>query len=135
VETFSRSMGASFGVAIFGAILNNRLAYHLPRLLPKGSVLGVDPQTLTASPEGIRRLAGPVHHAVVEALSRSIHVTFLCAVPLLVVAFGVTWLLRETPLRETAHLTVPLEADLGTEAAQIETVGAGPALLAEMAER
>src|SRR5207237_6546955 len=67
VETFSRSMGSSFGVAVFGAILNNRLAYHLPRLLPKGSVLGVDPQTLTASPEGIRRLPGPVHHAVVEA--------------------------------------------------------------------
>src|SRR5207237_7270136 len=67
VETFSRSMGATFGVAIYGAILNNRLAYNLPRLLPKGSVLGVDPQTLTASPEGIRRLPGPVHHAVVEA--------------------------------------------------------------------
>src|SRR4029077_5881243 len=28
VETFSRSMGASFGVAVYGAILNNRLAYN-----------------------------------------------------------------------------------------------------------
>lgn len=109
VETFSRSMGASFGVAIFGAILNNRLAYHLPRLLPKGSVLGIDPKTLTASPAAIRRLPGPVQHAVIEALARSIHVTFLWALPLLLVAFGVTFLLKENPLRETAHIGLAVE--------------------------
>jgi hypothetical protein len=102
-------MGASFGVAVFGAILNNRLAYHLPRLLPKGSAVGLDTKTLTASPAAIHRLPPAVEHGVVEALARSIHVTFLCAVPLLVIAFAVTWLLRETPLRETAHLTVPVE--------------------------
>src|SRR5207249_3227196 len=80
VETFSRSMGATFGVAVYGAILNNRLAFYLPRLLPSGASLGVDPKTLTASPEVIRHLPGPVHHAVVESLAKSIHVTFLAAV-------------------------------------------------------
>ena len=131
VETFSRSMGATFGVAAFGAILNNRLAYHLPRLLPPGTSTRLDVRTLTASPAAIRRLPGPVHHAVIEALARSIHVTFLFSLPLLVLAFGVTFLLREKPLRETAFLTVPLDVELGPEAAQSETVGAGAVLLAD----
>jgi hypothetical protein len=130
VETFSRSMGATFGVAAFGAILNNRLAYHLPRLLPRGTSTRLDVRTLTASPAAIRRLPGPVHHAVIEALARSIHVTFLFSLPLLVLAFGVTFLLREKPLRETAFLTVPLDVELGPEAAESETVGAGAVLLA-----
>lgn len=124
VETFSRSMGASFGVAVFGAIINNRLAYHLPLLLPPGQHLGVDQQTLTASPEVIRHLPEPVQQAVVEALARSIHVAFLWALPLLVVAFFVSFLLRETPLRETAHLTVP--ADTLGMTAESEAVAAGP---------
>lgn len=107
VETFARSMRASFGVAVFGAILNNRLAYHLPRLLPPDQLFGIDPRRLTASPQVIRQLPAPVQDGVLEALARSIHVAFLAALPLLVVAFLVTFLLREIPLRQTAHLTVP----------------------------
>jgi hypothetical protein len=104
-------MGSSFGVAVFGAILNNRLAYHLPRLLPAGATLGLDQRSLVSSPAAIRRLPPAVHDGVIEALSRSIHVTFLWAIPLLAVAFFVTFLLKETPLRTTAHLTVSSAAD------------------------
>jgi EmrB/QacA subfamily drug resistance transporter len=104
-ESFSRSMGGAFGVAIFGAILTNRLAFNLSRLLPKGVNLhGIDPNSLTASPAAIRALPAPARIAVIEALARSIHVVFLFAVPLAVLAFGVTWLLKENPLRETAHI-------------------------------
>jgi hypothetical protein len=106
VETFSRSMGSSFGVAVFGAILNNRLAYHLPRLLPAGAALGIDQRSLVSSPAAIRRLPPHAREAVIHALARSIHVTFLWAIPLVTIAFFVTFLLKETPLRDTAHLTV-----------------------------
>jgi EmrB/QacA subfamily drug resistance transporter len=109
VETFSRSMGASFGVAVYGAILNNRLAYHLPRLLPPGTKLGVDARTLTASPAGIKKLPPDLHHAVIVAMARSIHVCFLVGLPVIAIGWLVTWLLKETPLRETAHLTLPLD--------------------------
>ena len=111
VETFSRSMGSSFGVAVFGAILNNRLAYHLPRLLPAGATLGIDQRSLVSSPAAIRRLPPALHDGVIQALSRSIHVTFLWAIPLVAIAFFVTFLLKETPLRTTAHLTVSSAAD------------------------
>jgi hypothetical protein len=42
-------------------------------------------------------------------------------------------LLREVPLRETAHLTVPVD-ELGVEAAESEAVGAASVILAEAAE-
>jgi hypothetical protein len=106
-ESFSRSMGGAFGVAIFGAILTNRLTYNLSRLLPRGTnVHGLDPNSLAASPAAIRALPGPARVAVIEALARSIHVVFLVAVPLAVIAFGITWLLKESPLRETAHIGI-----------------------------
>ncbi len=133
VETFSRSMGASFGVAMYGAILNNRLSYYLPRLVPAGASGKLDAQTLTASPTAIRRLPPPIQHGVIDALAKSIHVVFLFGVPLLVVAFFITWLLPEVPLRETAHLTVPVD-EAGVEAAESEAVGAAAVVLAEVTE-
>ncbi|HEX2850526.1 MAG TPA: MDR family MFS transporter [Acidimicrobiales bacterium] len=131
VESFSRSMGSSFGVAVFGAILNNRLAFWLPRLLPEAAGHNVDTGALTGSPQAIRALPPQTQDAVIQSLARSIHTTFLWAVPLILVAFLVTFLLKETPLRETAHITVPLDAELGVEAAETEAVGAGPSLVAD----
>ena len=134
VETFSRSMGASFGVAMYGAILNNRLAFYLPKLVPAGAAGKLNAQTLTASPAAIRQLPAATQHGVLESLARSIHVVFLFGVPLMVVAFFVTFLLKETPLRETAHLTVPVD-EAGVEAAESETVGAAGVILADVADR
>jgi len=133
VETFSRSMGASFGVAMYGAILNNRLAFNLPKLVPASAAGKLNAQTLTASPTAIKALPGPVQHGVLLSLARSIHVVFLFGVPLMVLAFFVTFLLKETPLRETAHLTVPVD-EAGVEAAESEPVGAAAVVLAEVSE-
>ncbi len=111
-ETFTRSMGGAFGVAVFGAVLTNRLSHNLALLLPRGTDLhGVNPNSLAASPAAIRALPAGIRSAVIEALARSIHVVFLLAVPLALAAFVVTWFLRENPLRETAH--IGLEAVAG----------------------
>jgi EmrB/QacA subfamily drug resistance transporter len=131
VETFSRSMGGAFGVAAYGAILNNRLTYHLGQLLPPGASLGGTPKAIVNSPASIRALAPPVRAAVIEALARSIHVAFLAAVPMVAVAFGITFLLKERPLRETVH--VGMEAmgeDILVGMAQIEPDSA-PELVVE----
>jgi EmrB/QacA subfamily drug resistance transporter len=104
-ETFSRSMGGAFGVAVFGAILNNRLIHNLQQLLPAGATGGaLDVAKVTGSPAAIQQLPPDVHDAVIQALANAIHVVFLAAVPLALVAFGVTWLLPEKPLRKTAHI-------------------------------
>jgi len=131
VEVFARSMGSSFGVAVYGAILNNRLAHYLPKLVPASISGNLDIKTLTASPAAIRKLPAEVEHGVLEALSKSIHVVFLFGVPFIVLAFFITLLLKETPLRETAHLTV---GDLPVEAAEGESLGGAAVALAEAAE-
>jgi len=102
---FFRSMGGSFGVAIFGAIFTNRLAYHLPRLLPANLPgAGVDANALQGSPGQIRALPAAVQEAVVEAVARSLHVVFLSAIPVIAIGFLVVLLLTERPLRESAHI-------------------------------
>jgi EmrB/QacA subfamily drug resistance transporter len=99
--SFFRSMGGTFGVAVFGAILSNRLGHYLPRLVPGAGP--VDLGEMQASPESIRALPPGVRDGVIEAFSRSIHVVFLWAIPVAVAAFLLVLLLREIPLRDTVH--------------------------------
>jgi hypothetical protein len=103
-EQFVRSMGGVFGVAAFGAILNNRLAYNLPRLLPAAAASKINFTQVIGSPEQIKKLPAVIQHGVIQALANGIHVLFLLAVPLVLAAFCVTFLLKEIPLRETAHI-------------------------------
>ena len=99
-----RSLGSAFGVAIFGSILSNRLATELPRRVPADALQSISAGELTASPERLKALPQVVHAGVVEAFAASLHTVFLWAAPLAIAAFALTWLLRETPLRETAHV-------------------------------
>jgi EmrB/QacA subfamily drug resistance transporter len=109
-----RSLGGAFGVSIFGAILSNRLAYNLPRLVPGFSSGGFDIDVLKGSPAQIRALPPPIRDGVVEAFARSIHVVFLWILPLVGIAFLITLFLREIPLRDSAHVgSHPVGEDLG----------------------
>ncbi len=98
-STFFRSIGGSFGSAVFGAIFANllagRLATHLKGLaIPKGLGASINPAQLA-------HLAPKVHSGVVAAYSSTIQTLFLIAVPVAVVAFGLTFLLPEIRLRRT----------------------------------
>jgi EmrB/QacA subfamily drug resistance transporter len=132
-ETFTRSMGGAFGVAIYGAIFNNRLAFNLAQLLPGGTG-SVDADRLQGSPQAIRALPPAIREPVLLALARSIHVVFFFAVPLAIAAFLVTWLLPEKELRETAHIgAVGVGDELLTEFGQIDPEAA-PELVVEAGE-
>jgi EmrB/QacA subfamily drug resistance transporter len=86
--SFSRAVGGSVGVALFGALFSSRIA----ELLGKSAKLDV-------TPEMIRNLPHAQQVVTAEAFSDAITRVFLFAVPLLVVAFVLTWFLQETPLR------------------------------------
>lgn len=101
---FFRSMGGAFGVAIFGSVLSNRLDYYFGRLLPREALGGVSTASFTASPERIHALPPDIHSAVIESFANSLEVVFLVAIPIAVVAFGLSWALEELPLREHAHM-------------------------------
>ena len=106
---FFRSMGGAFGVAIFGSILSNRLDYWLPRLVPAEALQGTDSAALTASPEVVQALPPAVLDGVTQAFANSLETVFLAAVPVALLAFAVSWLLREIPLRGGYELEPPRE--------------------------
>jgi len=107
--TFFRSMGGLFGVAVFGAILNTRMAEELPRLVPAAALAeaGGRASQLLSSPAQIRLLPPEIRNGIIEALSLSIHSVFLWAIPLLLAGFALSWFLDEIPLRETVHTGQP----------------------------
>jgi hypothetical protein len=99
--TFFRSLGGSFGTALFGAIFANRLAANLLLALPPGSG---PPGDLTRSPALIAALPPEVHTPVVGAFSNALTLVFAVGIPFAIVAFVLVLVLPELPLRETAHV-------------------------------
>ncbi|MFD7968922.1 MDR family MFS transporter [Streptomyces clavifer] len=98
--TFFRSIGASFGVAVFGTVFTNRLTGKLGEALAGRSLPpGVDAEALAADPRAIGRLPADLRPSVLSAYSTSITDVFLYAAPVVVIAFVFAWFLREDPLR------------------------------------
>jgi EmrB/QacA subfamily drug resistance transporter len=114
--TFFRSVGGSFGVAIFGAIFASRLTDQLARL----------PSAVTArlgggvhlNPAQARHLPPSVHTDFLQAFAHALHGVFLWGMALAVVPFVLSWLLKEVPLRTT------LEPGVEASAAQAPAGGA-----------
>ncbi len=96
---FFRSMGGTFGAAVFGAILSSRLAVHLADLL-QGAPRGVVPAgDITGNVQKIQQLPEPVHGLVLQAFSDSLHDVFLWAIPVVVLALAVSFFIKEVPLK------------------------------------
>lgn len=96
---FFRSMGASFGTAIFGALLTARLTHYLLVYLPTSAASHVNTKSLQQSTAGLHRLPPSIVHDVLESFAHSFHDVFLLTVPFAAVTFLVSFLLRESPLK------------------------------------
>ena len=103
--TFFRSIGGSFGVAIFGAIFSNRLSTTLADAFPNGApgAGGGGGEGGGVDPAAIQHLPQPVRGDFIDAYAQALQTVFLVAVPVALVAFALTWLLREVPLRRTVE--------------------------------
>ncbi|MER6450950.1 MDR family MFS transporter [Streptomyces venezuelae] len=98
--TFFRSIGASFGVAIFGTVfthqLDDKLAASLAGVtLPAGASVA----QLEADPRAIGALPAELQPQVLDAYATAITDVFLYAVPIVLVAFVIAWFLKEDKLR------------------------------------
>jgi EmrB/QacA subfamily drug resistance transporter len=102
--SFFRSIGGSFGVAVFGSIFSNRLAANTADAL-RGARLpaGFDPDTIRRDPGVVATFPPQVAAKVLHAYSLSIQSVFAWAVPVAILAFVLTWFLRENPLRTTSR--------------------------------
>lgn len=112
-STFFRSIGGSFGTAVFGAIWTAQLAKELARNLPPGvsEQLAASGHSVSASMGNFSDLPRTIHDAVVLSFANAIDHTFLVAVPVMLVAFGLSFFLKEVRLKSTPSLEDELEHD------------------------
>ena len=101
--TFFRSIGGSFGTAVFGAIFANRLAANLVRELAGVHVPAGFSASAGASPAALAGLPPVLHARFIAAYADAIHTVFLVAAPVAFVAFLLTFALRDVPLRQAAR--------------------------------
>jgi hypothetical protein len=76
------------------------------QLLGREPIQGVGDEVGEAGAEQLRALPSDVYAGVVDAFAVAINSVFIWAVPFAALAFGLTLLLRELPLRDTTHSTV-----------------------------
>ena len=89
-----RISGGALGVALFGAVFNNRLAHAIAR------VPGIDVANLQGDPESVSRLAPDVRDAVRSAFASSLGTGFRVLVPLMLVGFATVVAQRGRVLRD-----------------------------------
>ncbi len=102
--TFFRSIGGSFGAAIFGAIFANVLVGNLVRHLGTAKLpAGLSSSTVT--PAILDKLPAAVHHGLAAAYAESIQTVFIIAAPIAFIAFLASWLIPELELRRSIGTT------------------------------
>ena len=98
--TFFRSIGGSFGAAIFGAIFANVLVGNLVRHLGTAKLpAGLSSSNVT--PAILDKLPAAVHHGLAAAYAESIQTVFIIAAPIAFIAFLGSWLIPEVELRRS----------------------------------
>ncbi len=104
--TFFRTIGSSFGAAIFGSLFANFLQDRLgPALAASGA-----PPAAAQSPQALHQLPARMAAPIVDAYADSLGTVFLCAAPVAAVGFVLALFLKEVPLREMDDV---LAVDLG----------------------
>ncbi|MQY32832.1 putative multidrug resistance protein MdtD [Streptomyces sp. RB17] len=98
--TFFRSIGASFGVAIFGTVFASRLGDKLAAAFRGVSLPpGTSPNALKSDPRGIAALPPTLRPAALHAYASAITDVFLYAAPVALLGFLLAWFLKEDRLR------------------------------------
>jgi MFS family permease len=97
--TFFRTIGSSIGVAVFGAVFTAQLMKHLALAVPP-TATGRCSATVLSGPSGaLAQCPAEVQAWFIGAYATAIHVVFLSAVPVGVVAFALAFFLPEVRLR------------------------------------
>jgi EmrB/QacA subfamily drug resistance transporter len=110
-----RALGASVGVAVYGAIFTAGLRHWLPIELAGRTARGITATGIQTTPGAIRALDPGVQHAVAQAVGNSLHAVFLVAAPIALAGAVIVTLLPERPLRRRAEPTVKTSDPIGDQ--------------------
>ena len=102
-----RTLGSSFGAAVFGSLFANFLASRLPDALRASP--GVNP-AVTHTPRALHALPAAQIQPIVHAYAQSLEKVFLWAIPVALAGFLLALALKEVPLRGSARASA---GDLG----------------------
>ena len=86
---------------VLGAIFSDTLISNIRHALGHVTLPSGFSPTGGVSPAQLKALPAPVRHVLVVGYAHSLQTVFLVAVPIALVAFALTWLLPEVPLRRT----------------------------------
>nr|WP_264081211.1 MDR family MFS transporter [Streptomyces spectabilis] len=128
--TFFRTLGSSFGTAVFGTIYANTLAPNLRDAVAEAARTGTAPQAAIAkasqSPEGLHELPDAAAAPLVEAYADTIQTVFLWTVPVALAGFVVALFLKQVELRDSARMS---SNDMGEGFASPSSAGDSARLL------
>ncbi|WP_193777856.1 MDR family MFS transporter [Streptomyces sp. E5N298] len=105
--TFFRTLGSSFGTAVFGTIYANALGPNLRDGVADAARTGAaDPSVIaraSTSPEGVHQLPPRASAPIVGAYADTIQTVFLWTVPVAVLGLLVALFLKQVQLRDSAR--------------------------------
>ncbi|BBY20494.1 hypothetical protein MSTO_06990 [Mycobacterium stomatepiae] len=107
--TFFRTIGSSFGAAIFGSLFSNFLDGRMPAAL---AASGAPPEAVS-SPGALHRQPHEVAAPIVAAYSESLSEVLFWAAPVALLGFVLALFLREIPLRDIHNSAVDLGDGFG----------------------
>jgi predicted MFS family arabinose efflux permease len=122
--TFFRSIGGSFGTAVFGAIFSGVLAGDIAGALHGVPLPSGISASAGASPAVLQQLPAAIRDGYVTGYARALHTVFLYATSLGALGFVLSLFLKEVPLRDTvravdrAHSTAPTAIPATRDSAQ-----------------
>jgi EmrB/QacA subfamily drug resistance transporter len=99
VNTFGRTVGSSFGVAVFGAIFAANLTSSLRQQLPANVVAQFSASGINISRAQINALPAKLQTEFLSGFANALHDVFLGGIVVAVIGFLLAMRLREVPLR------------------------------------
>lgn len=107
----SRSIGAAIGLAILGTLLSQGMQSSMAKYLPPAALRklqqsgGGSSAAAVFDPAQLGTLPAAIEAGIRHGLADALHPVFLAGVPIIAIAFLATLLIKEVPLRQTAHVT------------------------------
>ena len=128
-NNYFREVGASLGVAVFGAMFTTRLTENLTTVFVGAGASAGDADSATSSldPQTLATLPDAVRDGVVTAYADALAPVFWYLVPFIAIAFVLSLFLKQIPLSDVAGLVARGEAVGGDEAEALEAQQRGEA--------
>jgi EmrB/QacA subfamily drug resistance transporter len=110
ITQLTRSIGATFGTAIFGTVMVSRMKTEIPKHLPSEALNSSRAERFTGGsgvgslfdPGALGQLAPAIASGIREGLAAAMHSVFLVGLPIIGVALAASIFIKDLPLRDTA---------------------------------